>query len=84
MNDLASPLIASALFAFFFFPGFVVEILGKDRPVGFMNMKTSIPFILFLFVTYALHLMLFFIVLDIHVYVQEACNSLMNLKLHCF
>ena len=68
MNDWASPLIASALFAFLS-PGLVVQIPGMDQPVGFMNMKTSIPSILFHAVIYALLLVLFFIVLDIHVYV---------------
>lgn len=68
MNDWAAPLIASALFAFLS-PGLIIQIPGKEQPVGFMNMKTSGASILFHAVIYGLLLMLFLIVLNIHVYV---------------
>ncbi|CAN6572436.1 unnamed protein product [Malus baccata var. baccata] len=40
-NYWAAPLIASALFAFLL-PGLVFQMPGKERPLEFMNMKTSI------------------------------------------
>ncbi|KAL9246020.1 hypothetical protein vseg_019604 [Gypsophila vaccaria] len=67
MHDWASTLIASALFAFLQ-PGLILQIPGKQQPVGFMNMKTSVVSILFHAVIYGLLLMLFLVVLDIHVY----------------
>ncbi|KAK9678196.1 hypothetical protein RND81_11G194900 [Saponaria officinalis] len=68
MHDWASPLIASALFAFLQ-PGLLVQVPGKQESVGFMNMKTSIASIIFHAIIYGLLLMLFLVVLDIHVYV---------------
>ncbi|GMP29690.1 hypothetical protein CsSME_00004678 [Camellia sinensis var. sinensis] len=41
MNDWAAPIIATALFAFLS-PGLVFQMPGKDRPVDFLNMKTSV------------------------------------------
>lgn len=68
MNDWAAPLIASALFAFLS-PGMVVQMPGKNRPVDFLNMKTSLPSIFVHAVLYGLLLILFFVVLNIHLYV---------------
>ncbi|KAK3039086.1 hypothetical protein RJ639_028832 [Escallonia herrerae] len=45
MNDWAAPLIAAALFAFLT-PGLIFQLPGRERPVDFMNMKTSVPSIL--------------------------------------
>lgn len=41
MKDWAAPLIAAALFAFLS-PGLVFQMPGKERPLDFMNMKTSL------------------------------------------
>ncbi|KAL0741679.1 hypothetical protein Bca4012_083192 [Brassica carinata] len=41
MHDWAAPLIASALFAFLS-PGLILQFPGKESPVGFMNMKTTV------------------------------------------
>lgn len=68
MNDWASPLIASALFAFLQ-PGLILQIPGKQQPVSFMNMKTNIGAIFFHAIIYGLLLMLFLVFLDIHLYV---------------
>ncbi|XP_021713680.1 uncharacterized protein LOC110681851 [Chenopodium quinoa] len=68
MNDWASPLIATALFAFLQ-PGLILQIPGKQQPVSFMNMKTSAASILFHAVIYGLLVMLFLVFLDIHLYV---------------
>ncbi|XP_057544341.1 uncharacterized protein LOC130823648 [Amaranthus tricolor] len=67
MNDWASPLIASALFAFLQ-PGLLIQVPGKNQPVGFMNMKTSGASIFFHAVIYGLLLMLFLVFLNIHIY----------------
>ncbi|XP_074278825.1 uncharacterized protein LOC141602442 [Silene latifolia] len=67
MHNWASPLIASALFAFLQ-PGLIIQVPGKQQPVGFMNMKTSFASILLHVVIYGLLLMLFLVVLDIHIY----------------
>ncbi|WCJ27454.1 hypothetical protein M5689_009197 [Euphorbia peplus] len=68
MNDWAAPLIAAALFAFLS-PGMVFQMPGKEGPLGFMNMKTSIASIFVHMVLYGLLLILFFVVLHIHLYV---------------
>ena len=58
MNDWAAPLIAAALFAFLS-PGLVLQIPGKNQPIDFMNMKTSVAAIFVHAVLYALFLILF-------------------------
>ncbi|KAK2968755.1 hypothetical protein RJ640_028148 [Escallonia rubra] len=45
MNDWAAPLIAAALFAFLA-PGLIFQLPGRERPVDFLNMKTSVASIL--------------------------------------
>ncbi|XVE67679.1 hypothetical protein DITRI_Ditri09bG0007600 [Diplodiscus trichospermus] len=67
MNDWAAPLIAAALFAFLS-PGLVLQIPGKDHAIDFMNMKTSLAAIFAHAVLYALFLILFLVVLNIHIY----------------
>ncbi|XP_021888237.1 uncharacterized protein LOC110807421 [Carica papaya] len=67
MNDWAAPLIAAALFAFLS-PGLVFQIPGKQRPVDFVNMKTSVAAIFVHTVLYCLFLMLFLVVLHVHLY----------------
>ncbi|CAM8994058.1 unnamed protein product [Rhodiola kirilowii] len=68
MNDWASTLIATALFAFLS-PGLLIQMPGKHHPVEFMMMKTSAVSILMHAVIYGLLLILFFVVLDVHVFV---------------
>ncbi|CAN1838919.1 hypothetical protein LINPERHAP1_LOCUS35598 [Linum perenne] len=68
MNDWGVPLIAAALFGFVQ-PGLVLQIPGKERPVEFMNMKTSLPSMFAHLVIYALLLILFLVILDVHLYV---------------
>ncbi|KAL4375931.1 hypothetical protein GQ457_02G021150 [Hibiscus cannabinus] len=65
MKDWAAPFIASALFAFLS-PGIILQIPGKNQPIGFMNMKTSVAAIFVHAVLYALFLILFLVVLHIH------------------
>lgn len=67
MHDWAAPIIAAALFAFLA-PGLVVQMPGKESPIGFMNMKTSVFSMFIHTVLYALLLILFLVVLDIHIY----------------
>ncbi|KAL0773644.1 hypothetical protein Bca101_038795 [Brassica carinata] len=67
MHDWAAPLIASALFAFLS-PGLILQFPGKESPVGFMNMKTTIASIFVHTVLYGLFLILFLVVLNVHVY----------------
>lgn len=68
MNDWAAPLIAAALFAFLQ-PGMVFQIPGKERPLDFVNMKTSLASIFVHMVIYGLLLILFFVILHVHLYV---------------
>uniref|UniRef100_A0A2P2NFS9 Transmembrane protein n=1 Tax=Rhizophora mucronata TaxID=61149 RepID=A0A2P2NFS9_RHIMU len=68
MNDWAAPLIAAALFAILS-PGLVFQMPGKERPIDFMNMKTSLPSMLVHLVIYGLLLILFLIILHVHLYV---------------
>ncbi|CAN1154031.1 hypothetical protein LINPERPRIM_LOCUS15081 [Linum perenne] len=68
MKDWAAPLIAASLFAFLS-PGLVFQIPGKDRPVDFMNMKTSLVSIFIHLVIYGLLLILFLVILDPHLYI---------------
>ncbi|XP_022740281.1 uncharacterized protein LOC111292262 [Durio zibethinus] len=68
MNDWAAPLIAAALFAFLS-PGLVLQLPGKNQPIDFMNMKTSVAAIFVHAVLYALFLILFLVVLHVHLYV---------------
>ncbi|KAL5793415.1 hypothetical protein ACOSP7_002009 [Xanthoceras sorbifolium] len=68
MNDWAAPLIAAALFAFLS-PGLVLQIPGKNRPIDFLNMKTSVASIFVHTVLFALFLILFLVVLHIHLFV---------------
>nr|XP_043608443.1 uncharacterized protein LOC122580229 [Erigeron canadensis] len=65
MHDWAAPIIASALFAFLA-PGLIVQMPGKESPIGFMNMKTNIVSMCIHTVLYGLLLILFLVVLDIH------------------
>lgn len=67
MNDWGAPIIAAALFAFLS-PGLIFQMPGKERPVGFLNMKTSVASILVHTVFYGLLLILFLVILNIHVY----------------
>ncbi|GLT57150.1 hypothetical protein SLA2020_301390 [Shorea laevis] len=67
MRDWAAPLIAAALFAFLS-PGLLVQLPGRDGPVRFMNMQTSVASVLVHAVLYFLLLVLFLVVLHIHVY----------------
>ncbi|KAI4387909.1 hypothetical protein MLD38_000295 [Melastoma candidum] len=67
-TDWAAPLIASALFAFLS-PGMLLQMPGRDRPVDFLNMKTSFASIFVHTVLYCLLLILFLVVLSVHLYV---------------
>ncbi|PIN19411.1 hypothetical protein CDL12_07915 [Handroanthus impetiginosus] len=67
MNDYAAVMIATAFFAFLS-PGLVFQLPGKNRAVDFLNMKTSIPAMIFHAVLYGLVLVLLLIVVNIHVY----------------
>jgi hypothetical protein len=68
MNDWAPPLIASALF-WLLSPGMIFQLPGKNSPLEFMNMKTTIASIFVHAVIYGLLLMLFFVVLNFHLYI---------------
>ncbi|KAG6720286.1 hypothetical protein I3842_03G052000 [Carya illinoinensis] len=68
MEDWAAPLISAALFALLS-PGTLFQMPGKNRPLDFMNMKTSIASMFVHAVLYALLLILFLVVLNIHLYV---------------
>lgn len=68
MNDWAAPLIAAALFAFLS-PGLVLQIPAKNRPIDFLNMKTSVASIFVHTVLYGLFLILFLVVLHLHLFV---------------
>ncbi|KAL7257127.1 hypothetical protein ACSBR1_010955 [Camellia fascicularis] len=67
MHDWAAPIIATALFAFLS-PGLVFQMPGKDRPVDFLNMKTSVVSMILHTVLYGLLLILFLVILNIHLY----------------
>ncbi|KAL0725080.1 hypothetical protein Bca4012_039679 [Brassica carinata] len=54
MHDWAAPLIASALFAFLS-PGLILQFPGKESPVGFMNMKTTVASIFVHTILYVSH-----------------------------
>ncbi|KAF9606439.1 hypothetical protein IFM89_025148 [Coptis chinensis] len=45
MNDWAAPIIAVALFGFLT-PGLLFQMPGKHRPVDFVNMKTSLEWLM--------------------------------------
>ncbi|XP_018815471.1 uncharacterized protein LOC121252586 [Juglans microcarpa x Juglans regia] len=68
MNDWAASLIAAALFAILS-PGTLFQMPGKNRPLDFMNRKTSIASIFVHTVLYGLFLILFLVILHIHLYV---------------
>ncbi|XP_057983644.1 uncharacterized protein LOC131168325 [Malania oleifera] len=68
MNDWAAPLIAAALFALLC-PGLILQIPGKQRPVDFMNMKTSVVSVVVHMILYALLLILLLVFLNLHLYV---------------
>ncbi|GLT57185.1 hypothetical protein SLA2020_301730 [Shorea laevis] len=68
MKDWAAPLIAAALFAFLS-PGLLVQLPGKQRPVGFMNFQTSVASILVHAALYFLLLVFFLVVLQNHIHV---------------
>ncbi|KAI5604505.1 hypothetical protein POPTR_001G328701v4, partial [Populus trichocarpa] len=67
MKDWAAPLIAAALFAFLS-PGLVFQMPGKERPLDFMNMKTSLAAMFVHLVIYGLLLILFLVALHAHLY----------------
>lgn len=68
MKDWAAPLIAAALFALLS-PGTLIQMPGENRPLDFLNMKTSIASIFVHAVLYALLLILFLVILNIHLYI---------------
>ncbi|XP_039133855.1 uncharacterized protein LOC120270855 [Dioscorea cayenensis subsp. rotundata] len=68
MNDWAPSIVASALFAFLS-PGLILQLPGKQRPVDFLNMKTSWMSILVHALIFGLLLMLFLIILHAHLYI---------------
>ncbi|XP_019703864.1 uncharacterized protein [Elaeis guineensis] len=68
MKDWAPSIIATALFAFLS-PGVILQLPGRDRPVDFMNMKTSWFSILIHALIFGLLLMLFLVILQAHLYV---------------
>lgn len=68
MNDWASPLIATALFAFLS-PGIIILIPGKTRPVEVLSMKTNVAAMFFHAVVYGLLLILLLVILNVHLYV---------------
>ncbi|XP_008798930.1 uncharacterized protein LOC103713698 [Phoenix dactylifera] len=68
MKDWAPSIIASALFAFLS-PGVILQLPGRNRPVDFMNMKTSWVSILAHALIFGLLLMLFLVILQAHLYV---------------
>ncbi|KAG6435076.1 hypothetical protein SASPL_106726 [Salvia splendens] len=49
-------------------PGLVLQLPGKNKPVEFLNMKTSVLAIVLHAVIYGLLLVLFLVMLDIHIY----------------
>ncbi|XP_028771367.1 uncharacterized protein LOC114728789 [Neltuma alba] len=67
MLDWAAPLIAAALFAFLS-PGMIFQMPGKNRPLEIMSMRTTAASIFVHAVIYGLFLILFFIVLNVHLY----------------
>lgn len=71
MHDWAAPIVAAALFAFLA-PGLVFQMPGNESPIGFMNMKTSVISMLLHAVLYGLFLILLLVILDIHIYAQQA------------
>lgn len=68
MHDWAAPLIAAALFALLT-PGTIFQMPGRDQPLDFMNMKTSIASMFVHTVLFGLFLILFLVVFHIHLYV---------------
>ncbi|KAH7670260.1 hypothetical protein IHE45_10G013900 [Dioscorea alata] len=68
MNDWAPSIVASALFAFLS-PGLILQLPGKQRPVDFLNMKTSWMSILVHALIFGVLLMLFLIILHAHLYI---------------
>ncbi|CAM0883576.1 unnamed protein product [Alopecurus aequalis] len=68
MHDWAPAIIASALFALLC-PGGILQMPGRQRPVDFMNMKTSCVSILVHAIIYGLLLMLFVLILQAHLYI---------------
>ncbi|GAV64260.1 DUF3339 domain-containing protein, partial [Cephalotus follicularis] len=68
MNDWAAPLIAAALFAFLS-PGLAFQIPGRNQPIDFLNMKTSLASIFVHAILFCLLLILFLVVLHIHFYI---------------
>lgn len=82
MKDWAAPLIAAALFGFLS-PGMLFQMPGKESPFQFMNMKTSVASMFVHAVIYALFLILFLVVLDIHLYAQELSREIYHLQSFC-
>ncbi|CAN1137513.1 hypothetical protein LINPERPRIM_LOCUS22924 [Linum perenne] len=50
-------------------PGLLFQLPARERSVEFMNMKTSLPSMFAHLVIYALLLILFLVILDVHLYV---------------
>lgn len=67
MIDYAAVMIGTALFAFLC-PGLVLQLPGKNKPVEFLNMKTSVLAMVLHAVIYGLLLVLFLVMLNIHIY----------------
>ncbi|KAK1271959.1 hypothetical protein QJS04_geneDACA012591 [Acorus gramineus] len=67
MKDWASTIIAVALFAFLS-PGLIFQLPGKHQPVDFMNMKTSFVSVFVHAVIFAVLLILFLVLLNVHLY----------------
>jgi hypothetical protein len=65
MIDWAPAIIATALFALLC-PGGILQMPGRQRPVDFMNMKTSFASMIVHAVIYGLLIMLFLIILQPH------------------
>jgi type IV secretory pathway VirB3-like protein len=80
MNDWAPPLIAAALF-WLLSPGMIFQLPGKNSPLEFMNMKTTIASIFVHAVIYGLLLMLFLISIFISLEVDQMMITMLLLIL---
>lgn len=67
MRDWASLIIATALFAFLS-PGLIIQLPGKQHPVDFIGMKTSVTSIFVHAVIYGLIIIVLLVSLDLHIY----------------
>ncbi|CAA7396276.1 unnamed protein product [Spirodela intermedia] len=64
--DWAAPIIAVALFALLS-PGVIFQLPGRQRPVDFLDMKTSVASILVHTVIFGVLLALFLVVFQTHI-----------------